>query len=171
MIFIKYILIFFVFVAFTYIGNSYSKRYANRVLELEKLQNILNIFKSKIKFTGLTIQEIFNQIYEDNNEEVGKIFVEASKNMEEMSTKEGWKKAIEQSKDKLNLKKEDFIALETLGRMLGNTDVDGQVSQIELTEKLIEEQIENARVEKEKNMKLYRTLGVTVGLTFVILLV
>lgn len=54
--------------------------------------------------------------------------------------------------------------------MLGNTDVEGQVSQIELTGKLIEDQLENAKIEKQKNTKLYKTLGVTVGLTAVILL-
>ena len=53
---------------------------------------------------------------------------------------------------------------------IGNTDAEGQVSQIELTEKLIEDQIENAKIEKQKNTKLYKTLGVTVGLTAVILL-
>ena len=52
MIFIKYILIFFVFLAFTYIGNTYSKKYVNRVQELEKMQNLLNIFKSKIKWNN-----------------------------------------------------------------------------------------------------------------------
>ena len=163
MIFIKYILIIFVFLAFTYIGNTYSKKYVNRVQEL-------NIFKSKIKFTGLTIQEIFNQIYDDNKDVVEDMFKRASLNMENMSAKDGWKKAIHESQDKLNFNKEDFIAIETLGKMLGNTDVDGQVSQIELTEKLIEDQIENAKIEKQKNTKLYKTLGVTVGLTAVILL-
>ena len=81
MIFIKYILIFFVFLACTYIGNTYSKKYVNRVQELEKMQNLLNIFKSKIKFTGLTIQEIFNQIYDDNKDVVGDIFKRARKHM------------------------------------------------------------------------------------------
>ena len=93
MIFIKYILIFFVFLAFTYIGNTYAKKYVSRVKELEKMQNLLNIFKSKIKFTGLTIQEIFNQIYDDNKDVVGDIFKRASLNMENMSAKDGWKKA------------------------------------------------------------------------------
>ena len=93
MIFIKYILIIFVFLAFTYIGNTYSKKYVNRVQELEKMENLLNIFKSKIKFTGLTIQEIFNQIYDDNKDVVGDMFKRASLNMENMSAKDGWKKA------------------------------------------------------------------------------
>mgnify|MGYP005982116707 FL=1 len=170
MIFIKYILIFFVFLAFTYIGNTYAKKYVSRVKELEKMQNLLNIFKSKIKFTGLTIQEIFNQIYDDNKDGVGDVFKRASLNMENMSAKDGWEKAIEESQDKLSLNKEDFTTIGTLGKMLGNTDAEGQVSQIELTEKLIEDQIENAKIEKQKNTKLYKTLGVTVGLAAVILL-
>ena len=170
MIFIKYILIFFVFLAFTYRGNTYSKKYVNRGADLAYRLNWLKIFKSKIQFTGLTIQEIFNQIYDDNKDVVGDIFKRASLNMENMSAKDGWKKAIEESQDKLSLNKEDFTAIETLGKMLGNTDVEGQVSQIELTEKLIEDQIENAKIEKQKNTKLYKTLGVTVGLTAVILL-
>ena len=116
MIFIKYILIFFVFLAFTYIGNTYAKKYVSRVQELEKMQNLLNIFKSKIKFTGLTIQEIFNQIYDDNKDVLGDIFKRASLNMENMSAKDGWEKAIEESQDKLSLNKEDFTAIETLGR-------------------------------------------------------
>ena len=61
MIFIKYILIFFVFLAFTYIGNTYAKKYVSRVQELEKMQNLLNIFKSKIKFTALTILPIYSR--------------------------------------------------------------------------------------------------------------
>ena len=101
---------------------------------------------------------------------VGDIFKRASLNMENMSAKDGWEKAIEESQDKLSLNKEDFTAIGTLGKMLGNTDAEGQVSQIELTEKLIEDQIENAKIEKQKNTKLYKTLGVTVGLTAVILL-
>ena len=101
---------------------------------------------------------------------VGDIFKRASLNMENMSAKDAWKKSIEELQDKLSLNKEDFTAIETLGKMLGNTDVEGQVSQIELTEKLIEDQIENAKIEKQKNTKLYKTLGVTVGLTAVILL-
>ena len=132
---------------------------------------MLNIFKSKIKFTGLTIQEIFNQIYEDNQDLVGKIFNDASKYMDDMSAKDGWTRALKESNNRLSLNKEDFIALESLGKMLGNTDIDGQVSQIELTEKLIEDQIENAKIEKSKNSKLYKTLGITVGLTAVILLI
>lgn len=171
MIFIKYILIFFIFIIFVAIGNLYSKKYSNRLKELEKINSILNIFKAKIRFTCLTIQEIFNQIYEENNDNIGEIFKLASEYMNEESSKIAWERALEDSREKTNLNIEDITALKTLGKMLGNTDVEGQVSQIELTEQIIIDQTQNAKIEKDKNSKLYKTLGATTGLTIAIILI
>ena len=170
MIFIKYILIFFIFTIFSLIGNLYSKKYINRLNELEKLKSALNIFKAKIKFTYLTIQEIFNQIYENNQDNIGEIFKNANDYMNEESSQAAWERALENAKEKTSLNEEDITALKTLGKMLGNTDVEGQVSQIELTEQIISERIENAKLDKERNSKLYKTLGITTGLTIAIIL-
>ncbi len=43
--------------------------------------------------------------------------------------------------------------------------------QIELTSKLIEKQIEKAECEKNKNFKLYKTMGVISGIGICIILV
>ncbi len=171
MIFIKYILIFFIFVIFSLIGNLYSKKYSNRLYELEKINGLLNIFKAKIKFTCLTIQEIFNQIYEENKDNIGEIFKNASDYMNEESSKKAWEKSLENATKKTNFNEEDITTLKTLGKMLGNTDMAGQVSQIELTEQMLLERIENAKVEKKKNSKLYKTLGITAGLAIAIILI
>ena len=170
MIFIKYILIFFVFLIFLAIGNLYSKRFTNRVVELEKMNNMLNIFKAKIKFSCSTIKEIFTQIYEDNHDNIGAIFKRANTYMEESNSKEAWEKAVDEAEITTNLKKEDITAIKTLGKMLGNTDVEGQVSQIELTQNVLQEQIKIAQEERKKNSKLYRTLGLASGLTVAIIL-
>ena len=61
--------------------------------------------------------------------------------------------------------------IKNFGKMLGKTDKEGQVSQIELTKTFIEMQIEKAKVEEQKNCKLYKTLGAVVGLAFVIILI
>ena len=55
--------------------------------------------------------------------------------------------------------------------MLGKADVEGQISQIEITEKFLEKQIKEAYEEKQKNQKLYKKLGSTIGLALVILLI
>ena len=45
------------------------------------------------------------------------------------------------------------------------------MSQIEITESFLEEQIKEAQEEKNKNEKLYNKLGIVVGLAFVIILI
>lgn len=169
--YIKYILIFFVFSIFASIGNMYSKKYYNRLQELEELLNMLNVFKAKIKFTAQSIQEIFEQIYQDNQDCIGKIFKDAIAFMQEETGGKSWELAVENSINNTSLQKEDIDVLKSLGKMLGNTDLEGQVSQIDLTINLLKEQIKQATEEKNKNSKLYKTLGIATGLTMAIILV
>ena len=49
--FIKYCMLFLVFLSATLIGKYISQKYKFRLDELEEMKNALNIFKSKIKFT------------------------------------------------------------------------------------------------------------------------
>ena len=90
--------------------------------------------------------------------------------MEELNSKKAWEKALDEAELTTNLKKEDITSIKTLGKMLGNTDVEGQVSQIELTQNVLQEQIKLAQEERKKNSKLYRTLGLASGLTIAIIL-
>ena len=77
--------------------------------------------------------------------------------------------AVEELKS--NLKTEDKQTIKTLSKLLGSTDTDGQISQIEVTETFLEKQIREAEEEKQKNEKLYKKLGATIGLAIVIILI
>ena len=69
------------------------------------------------------------------------------------------------------MKTEDKQTIKTLSKLLGSTDTDGQISQIEVTETFLEKQIREAEEEKQKNEKLYKKLGATIGLAIVIILI
>ena len=69
-----------------------------------------------------------------------------------------------------NLNEEDKKAIKTLSKLLGQTDVEGQISQIEITESFLENQIQEAIIERQKNEKLYTRLGTIMGMTVVIIL-
>jgi stage III sporulation protein AB len=56
------------------------------------------------------------------------------------------------------LTQKDKDILKDLGKLLGQTDIDGQISQIKLVSNFLDIQIEEANKEKMKNQKLYRTL-------------
>ena len=68
------------------------------------------------------------------------------------------------------LKEEDKNVLKMLSKLLGQTDTDGQISQIEITENFLEGQIKAAMEAKQKNERLYTRLGTIVGLAIVIVL-
>lgn len=79
-----------------------------------------------------------------------------------------WEQAIDECENSLIT--EDKNALKTLSKLLGQTDVEGQISQIEITQKLLESQLKEAQEQKAKNEKLYSKLGTTIGLAIVIIL-
>lgn len=158
-----------VFIASSFIGRCIAKKYSYRLEELEEIKNILNVFKSKIRFTYEPIPEIFREMASNAKENIGQIFEEARKNMQNFSAGEAWENAVQTSET--NLTDEDKHVLLMLSKMLGQTDVEGQISQIEITENFLEKQIKEAQQEKDKNEKLYRKLGTTIGLAIVIILI
>lgn len=169
MIILKSIMIFFVFLISFLIGNLISKKYILRVKELKDFKNALNIIESKIKFTYEPLPEIFIQTSKLLSKNISAMFVQASNNMKSLNAEEAWNKSLEEAST--NLYKEDIENIKNFGKMLGKTDKEGQISQLELTKTFIEMQIEKAKVEEEKNSKMYKTLGVIVGLAFVIILI
>ena len=58
-----------------------------------------------------------------------------------------------------------------LGKTLGKTDKDGQISEIELISNFLNKQILNAEEVRNKSEKMYKTLGITVGLTLIIIFI
>ena len=69
-----------------------------------------------------------------------------------------------------NINDEDRLALSNLSRLLGKTDVTGQLNQIELTTDFLEGQIKKAEQQRDKSEKMYRTLGMLIGMAIVIIL-
>ena len=165
---IKYFILFLILILATMIGRFLSKKYVYRLEELEDIKNALNILKSKIKFTYEPIPEIFEEISKISSRNISELFKTAKIKMNDLTANEAWEEAIEESQN--NLKKEDKDVLKTLSKLLGQTDAEGQISQIEITENFLESKIQEAMEEKKKNEKLYTRLGTIMGLTIVIIL-
>ena len=165
---IKYSMLFLILISSSLIGKFLAKKYVYRLQELEELRNSLNIFKTKIKFTYEPIPEIFKDISLNTSPNISNIFKIALENMKNENANIAWENAVDKSLT--NLKKEDKHVLKTLSKLLGQTDSEGQISQIEITENFLETQIKEAQEEKQKNEKLYSRLGTTIGLAIVIIL-
>lgn len=165
---IKYFILFLILVSSSMIGKILSKKYVHRLEELEEMRNALNILKAKIKFTYEPIPEIFEEISKNTNPNIRNIFKNAKEKMNTTTANIAWEGAIDESVT--NLKDEDKHILKTLSKLLGQTDSEGQISQIEITEKFLDTQIREATDEKQKNERLYTRLGTIMGLAIVIVL-
>lgn len=166
---IKILIYSSIFLVCSTIGLLKSQKYIYRVNELREFKNALNMFKTKIKFTYEPLPEIFRQISGAIKPNIGSIFKIASYNMNFFSAGDAWNKAIDT--DILNINLEDKNVLKNLSKLLGTTDLEGQLSQIEMTSNFLDEQIKKAEKEREKNESMYRKLGMIIGLGIVIILI
>ena len=168
MVIIKCICLIMVLAISFFIGYLISKKYTNRVIELKEMQIALDILENKIEFTYEPLKDIFKEMKMMLKGNVAELFSNVSNNLDEYCVEKSFSKAIKNVN--MNMLKEDLEVLKNLSKTLGKTEKDGQVSQIELTKTFIESQIKKAEKEEEKNSKLYKTLGATIGLAVVILL-
>lgn len=113
---IKYLMLLLIFAGSTLIGRYMSKKYVYRLEELEELKNVLNIFKSKIKFTYEPIPEIFGEIANNTSLNISKIFFNAKEKMNTETASTSWEKAIDESQNNLN--KEDKQVIKSLSKLL-----------------------------------------------------
>lgn len=168
MMLIKMLLLISIFVCSLYIGILISKKYSNREKELIELQNALNMLEAKIKFTYEPIADVFLDISECIKNDIGQIFAKAQQKMNIIGIGQAWNNAVEDTNT--DLTEEDKNILKGLGRLIGKTDIEGQISEIELLKSFIAKQTEKAKIEREKNEKMYKTLGGIVGMAIVIIL-
>ncbi len=169
MFFIKVCILFLIFLVCLYSGKIISRKYSERVNELKDMKNALNMFLTKIRFTYESVPESFKEIGNNTNGNIGRIFIKSAEAMKERPAGEAWDLALDEQYN--NLTREDTDVLKKLGRLLGKTDVEGQISEVKLVQDFLNTQIEEAETERQKNEKLYKTLGGVIGLTIAIILV
>ncbi|MBR2858046.1 stage III sporulation protein AB [bacterium] len=169
MVIIKFLLLSSVFGTISLIGVKIASRYSVRAFNLKQIKKALNMFESKILYSNETIPNVFLDISKRIGGDVGRLFFEMSQRMQLEFAGEAWENCIDESS--LILTDEDKDALKTLGKLLGTTDLDGQIKQLSLVNVFLDEQIKESIEQKNKNEKMYKKLGIIVGLAVVIILV
>ena len=169
MLVLKIVMLFAVFGTISTIGVKISNRYTERANNLKQIKKALNIFETKIMYTYEPIPDVFLEISKKIKGDVGKLFGDASRNMSLDFAGDAWEKSLNNSN--IMLLEDDKEALRSLGKLLGSTDIDGQLSQIRLVNGFLNEQIKEAIEQKDKNETMYKKVGIIVGLAVVIVLV
>ncbi len=146
----------------TRIGILISKKYKYRLDELDELKSQFKLIENKIKYTYCSLEDIFAQVAEISEHMVKELFLNVAKNIKKDGAQKAWTDAIDITI--LNIKKEDKQVLKEFGTLLGKTNKEGQLSQINYQIELLDRQIEKAKQEKEKNENIYQKLGLIFGI-------
>ena len=139
MLVLKIVMLFAVFGTISTIGVKISNRYTERANNLKQIKKALNIFETKIMYTYEPIPDVFLEISKKIKGDVGKLFWDASRNMSLDFAGDAWEKSLNNSN--IMLLEDDKEALRSLGKLLGSTDIDGQLSQIRLVNGFLKKQL------------------------------
>ncbi len=160
-----------VFVSSTLLGYYHAQTYAQRPQELKTLQMLLQIFENEISFLSNVLQDAFQKVSSCTDSSVAVFFEAAVENLKEgMCADEAWTKAVKENISATSLNSEDEAIIISFGKMLGSSDLEGQIKNIRLTVNQLRIQEQKAEELRSKNEKMYKNLGVLFGLAIIILL-
>lgn len=120
----------------------------------------------QIRFQALTVFELINSLC--GNSQLKELeFLNSIKEKFEpnISFYDAWISGID-SWSNQPLNDEDISFLKNVGSTLGNSDIEGQLSSLELHKENLDRLLQKAISDRDKKAKLYRSLGVLSG-TFI----
>ena len=155
------------------IGYFYGTRYSKRQRNLIVFQNCISLLETEIIYSATPIPEALESVYKKGNKNVSFVFRDIKDYLlsdKNHSVFDSFVYVTECLKDKLYFKDEDVEIFLSLGRVIGSSDRYDQQKYF----KLIHTQLKNQQIEadeaRKKNEKMYKSLGVMMGLAITIIL-
>ena len=162
-----------VMAASAFLGYILSRDCYSRPQELRELQGMLQMFENEISYLSNLLADAFGKISESSRSPVAGIFRETVRNLkngDRMSASLAWESAVRSVIKETSLNREDETVLISFGRILGSSDLEGQLKNIRLTLNQLKLQEKKAEESKERNEVMYKRLGVLAGAAIVIVL-
>ncbi len=141
----------------TLIGFSYSSKLYKRKAVLQNFVLELRKCSTQMRYVSPQLSQIFSDNFMNYN------FSDS------MPFYSQWTDMLDGYSDVLS--KNDIATLNAFAKNLGTTDTIGELNNIELYTEMLEKNIENAQNDIDKKSKLYKTLGLSAGITVSILLI
>lgn len=171
---LKFLGMILIFGGSVYGGFQYAEKFIKRTQQLKELQRSVHQLQNEIVYTHTSLPDAINNISKKSIYPINSLFEYISSKLyrnEVDNVYEAFNKAIILKKNLLNLEKEDTNVLLDLAKTLGESDIEGQKRIFSLTLNNLNKQILLSEEIMNKNVKMYRYLGFTIGAAIVIMLV
>lgn len=174
MVVYKVFLLITVFTTSLFLGFAYGDRYSKRYKNLLALQNSIRQLEMEITLYANPLPDILDKLSESNNQNISKLFSLIRADM--MNSDEGdiyysFIKSQNFLKKECLLKDNDIGLFVSLGKVIGKTDRGHQIKEFKYIYDQLDLLIDESRKERNDNEKMYRSLGLLLGLGIVIILI
>ncbi len=152
------------------LGVTASKRLDNRQKFLRQYISFINQIKTQIEYNGSSLAVIFSLC---NVDKPFSVFVsDMINNLDSNNTFiNSWNNSVGNLDKSLGLKSDDISIINEFGQGLGISDITGQISHCNLHSALAEEHYQDAKDCMTKKSKLYKTMGLMLGIAISIVII
>ena len=154
------------------LGIIYANTFVERTRFLSNLIYALQILETEIVYTNTPLPEVLIKTANKTSSEITRIFENTANILlrkEGYIFSEAWKKAIDESNNIKKINQEDKELLISLGNGLGISNTQDQIKHIDLVRAGIKRNYESSLISQKKNTRLYKNLGLLLGLTIVVI--
>lgn len=169
----RFIALFTIFVCISLIGITYGNRFKVRVKELQEFENIFYSLKNQITFMHTPITQSL-KLSSNASTEIGKMFhliADEIDNGEFYHLINIVEDILKKYRSRLFLIDSDLDMIRDFFNNLENSNLNSFENTFNMFSKRIENQLNDAIEFRNKNNKIYSTLGIGVGAMIVIFLI
>lgn len=162
-----------VFFSCTAAGIFLSMKDKFRADELKEMKRGLMLLKSEISYASKPLYEAMIEISEKTENTVSEIFEDSGrllKSKKVSSAAEAWEKTIKDRRSRTYFKSEDIDIFAAFGKILGGSDKDCQLSNIDTVIDYIDMKAEELIRKNTKDSRLFKSAGVLCGILIVVVL-
>jgi len=160
-----------IIISSTTIGFIVAGQYLLRPKQLRELQTALQMLETEISYGVTPLPDAFAKLATSLSAPISTIFQVAQEELDSgVIAEEAWQRAVADTYNQTALISEDIEVLLDFGYNLGQTSIDDQVKYMNLAQHKLDSLYQKASTEKEEKVKLWRYLGVLVGMFLAILI-
>lgn len=157
----------------TLLGLHMSYRYTRRIYNIRALQNILTHLEAEVvHYSTFLSQALRNSVNMLDGEWKG-FFIQVADMLEdrnEPSLADGWQECITSLQNNPYIGKAEYEIMYRFGMQLGNSNKESQEKYFQLTQEQLKIEENNAQQLRIKYDRMYRSLGLLLGLGIAIIL-
>lgn len=162
-----------ILISTTWIGFELAKKVRERPKQLRQLKVGLQSLEAEIMYGLIPLDEAFKHLGSQLQGPVAHFFLQVSTELEASaaSVQEAWEHSLSELLSSSAFQKSELEIMRQFGATLGRHDRENQQNQIRLTLAHLERELSEANEAQSKYEKMYKSLGVLIGLLLIILLV